>query len=63
MKKRIIAALLAACMLFATACSATPAEEDVAEAQVLTGTAKGYGGELKVEVTLEGEDIVSVDVV
>ncbi len=60
MKKRIISSLLAASMIFTVACSGS---EEAAETQVLTGTAKGYGGELKVEVTLDGETITGVTVV
>ncbi len=58
MKKRIIATLLASAMILATACSSN----EPVEQTVLKGTAKGYGGELKVEVTLEGETIVGIGV-
>lgn len=45
---------LSLCLLFfLTAC---------ASAQPLTGQAKGYGGELKVSVTMEGDKITAVDV-
>ncbi len=62
MKKQIIAALLAASMLLMTACS-TSGDDAASTGDVLTGSAKGYGGELKVEVTLDGETITGVTVV
>lgn len=68
---KVIALLLALVML--VGCQTTPKETMVEtmietmapEAEVLTGegTAQGYGGEVKVTVTIEGKDITKVEVV
>ena len=51
--KRLLALALSACLLFAFG----------AQAETLTGTAKGYGGEVTVTVTVEGGKITQVEAV
>ncbi len=51
--KRLVALALAACLLFALG----------AQAETLTGTAKGFGGDVTVTVTVEGGKITQVEAV
>lgn len=54
MKQLLRPALMLLCALTLTACSATADER--------TGSAQGYGGEVKVSITMEGERITGVKV-
>ena len=67
MRKLIALTLLALMLLGTAACSApaqTPAETPAAaETKTLTGVGKGFGGEVTVTVTLEGDKIVDVKAV
>ena len=66
MRKLIALALTGLMLLGTVACSAPaqPAETPVAaETKTLTGVGKGFGGEVTVTVTLEGDKIVDVKVV
>ncbi len=64
MKKSLLLLLCLAMAINMVACS-KPAEEPAAStgAEVLTGVGKGFGGELKVKVTKEGDKITAVEVV
>src|SRR5690554_75563 len=61
--KKILALLLAATMalgLFACKAKVEPGELPGGETKTLTGTGEGYGGEVKVTVTMEGNKIKNV---
>ncbi len=65
--KKILALLLASFIAFsATACSTEPApaesSETPAESVVLTGSAKGFGGDINVEVIMEGDIIKEIKI-
>jgi len=63
--KKLSLLLVLALMLFSFA-GCSKGEEPAAatdEAKTLTGTAEGFGGEVSVTVTLNGDDITAVEVV
>lgn len=67
MKKLALLLALVLTLGVFTACGSNDAAdndtaEPSADAETLTGTAEGFGGELEVEVVKEGDDIVSVEV-
>ena len=61
--KRIISILVCALMVFSMAACANKVEEPATEAETLTGVGKGFGGDITVTVTKEGDKIVKVEAV
>jgi len=59
--KRLSLVLVLALMLFSfAACSSKEAVAPAGEAKTLTGTAKGFGGDVTVTLTVKGDDITEV---
>ncbi len=67
MKKMLVLLLVFSMILSLAACSPAPAEEPSGEEEVemvtLEGVGEGFGGDLMVEVTMEGDTITAVEVV
>lgn len=62
--KKLSLLLVLALMLFSFAgCSKGEEPAAAGEAKTLTGTAKGFGGDVTVTVTVNGDDITAVDAV
>jgi len=62
--KKLSLVLVLALMLFSfAACSSKEAAVPAGEAKTLTGTAKGFGGDITVTVTVIGDDITDVKAV
>lgn len=62
--KKLSLVLVLSLMLFSfAACSSKEAAAPAGEAKTLTGTAKGFGGEVTVTLTVNGDDITDVKAV
>ncbi len=63
MKKLMVILLTLAMALSLAACAGGEEPAETAEPVVLTGVGEGFGGDITVEVTLEGETITNVEIV
>ncbi len=61
--KKLSLLLVVALMIFSFAGCAKEEPAATEEAKTLTGTAKGFGGDVTVTVTVSGDDITAVDAV
>lgn len=61
--KKLSLLLVLALMLFSFAGCSSEKPADAGEAKTLTGTAKGFGGDVTVTLTVSGDDITDVKVV